>query len=237
LHTDYTVRESSRAKHVRFRISPSDGLIVVVPVGFDQRRIPGLIDNKRRWIERALKQVEEHQAARGPSDERPEAINLRAIGRTWRLEWVAGICSKVTADEIGPDILRITGTIEAPAMWRPTLRRWLIGQGREYLIPWAARLAAELGVTFGHVSIRCQKTRWGSYSTKTCAVSLNVQLLFLPERLARFVLVHELCHIRYPNHSLAFWDLVRSHEPDTDRLRAELRAAWKYVPGWLAYGP
>ena len=234
MHPEYTVRESTRAKQVRFRVSASDGLVVVIPSCFDRRRIPELIAEKRGWIERALRQVESHCAAMGPPDARPETIDLRAIGRSWRLEWIDAAGSKASVDPTGLDGLQIAVPSGDPDAWRPALRRWLIGRGREHLSPWAERLAAQLGVSFERVSIRCQKTRWGSYATKTRTVSLNAQLLFLPGYLARFVLLHELCHIRYPNHSPAFWNLVSSHEPDTDRLRVELRAAWRYVPTWVA---
>jgi len=231
---DYTVRESRRAKHVRLKVSASDGLVVVVPAGFDRRRIPALIDAKRGWIERSLQQVEARRAAMPSPDRRPDTIELRAMARTWRVEWVDRMGPRITVDGIGSDVLRIVGPIGDPETWRPALRRWLIEQGREHLIPWAERLADGLGVTVRGTSVRCQTTRWGSYSTRSGTVSLNAQLLFLPERLARFVLVHELCHVRHPDHSPAFWDLVRVHEPDTETLRAELRTAWRYVPVWVS---
>jgi len=234
LHPEYTVRESARAKHVRFKVSIPDGLVVVIPLGFDRRRIPELIDEKRGWIERALRQVEVHRAAMEMSDERPETIELTAIGRTWQLEWVDAVRSTIVADEIEPAVIRLSGPIDDPDMWCPVLRRWLVERGREHLIPWAEQLAAELGVSYRRISVRCQKTRWGSYSTKTGTVSLNAQLLFLPEHLARFVLLHELCHVRHPDHSSAFWKLVSSYEPDVDRLRVDLRTAWRCVPFWVS---
>ncbi len=230
---DYTIRESARAKHVRLRVSVFDGLVVVIPKGFNRRYIPALVAEKRDWIERAQRHIEAHCATPAPAGVRPETIDLAAIGRVWRTESPGTDRKKPTVSEIGPERLRIAGPIGNPDAWLPALRRWLIERGREHLIPWAENLAEELGLSIGRISIRCQKARWGSYSTKSCTVSLNAQLLFLPERLARFVLLHELCHARHPNHSPAFWDLVRSHEPDTDRLRVQLREAWKVVPSWL----
>ena len=229
----YTIRESARAKHVRLRVSVSEGLVVVIPKGFNRCHIPVLVDERRAWIERALRHIEEHRAVPAPAALRPETIDLAAIGRVWRTEWHGTEGKKATVSETGPERLRIAEPIGNPGAWRPALRQWLIERGREHLIPWAEDLAEELGLPVGRISIRCQKTRWGSYSTKSRTVSLNAQLLFLPERLARFVLLHELCHARHPNHSAAFWDLVRSHEPDTDRLRVQLRTAWRAIPSWL----
>lgn len=232
----YTVRESARAKHVRFRVTISDGLVVVIPKGFDRGQIPKLVEEKREWIARALKEIETRWAALPSTDHRPETIELPAIGRTWRLEWRETAAPRASVSEIGRFQLSVQGPIGDRAAWRPALRRWLIERGREHLIPWAEGMASTLGVQVQRVSIRCQKTRWGSYSTNG-TINLNAQLLFLPERLVRYVLLHELCHAVHPNHSSSFWDLVRFHEPDADRLRGELRNAWRFVPGWLAYRP
>lgn len=233
---DYTIRESVRAKHVRFKVSLADGLVVVIPKGFDRRRIPALIDEKRRWIDRALKQVEAHRAAMPSPDARPEEISLPSIGRTWLLEWHETNDPKIRIGKIDASRLRLSGPIDDRDTWRVALRKWLLARGREVLVPRAQALADELGVRIERVTIRCQKTRWGSYTARrgqSGTISLNAQLLFLPERLVRFILLHEICHARYPNHSASFWDLVRAHEPDTDRLRAELRGAWKHVPRWI----
>lgn len=234
--TDYTVRESARAKHVRFRVTVSDGLIVVIPKGFDRQRIPGLVEEKRDWIVRALEQIEAHSAEMTRADRRPQTIEFPAIGERWRLEWCETDAPRVSVSEIGRFQLSVQGPICDRAAWRPALRRWLIERGREHLIPWVEDLAQTLGIQVHRVSIRCQKTRWGSYSTKG-TISPNAQLLFLPERLVRFVLLHELCHTVHSNHSPRFWDLVRTHEPDADRLRKELRCAWKNVPHWISKIP
>ena len=55
----YTVKVSPRAKHARLKLSLREGLVVVVPKGFDQRRVPGLVKKEQRWIERATERIEE----------------------------------------------------------------------------------------------------------------------------------------------------------------------------------
>ena len=76
-------------------------------------------------------------------------------------------------------------------------------------------------VTWRHVYIRNQKTRWGSCSRKK-DLSFNYRLLFLPEHLRGYVIVHELCHLREFNHSQKFWTLVGKTFPDYKKLRNEL---------------
>lgn len=229
---EYAVRESMRAKHVRLRVSTHDGLVVVVPKGFDHAQIPGILLEKNRWIDCAMSELERRRALMEPADELPERIVLRAIGEDWSIERQDGAASSVRITEHVGNRLLIRGKIATPNAWRPALRRWVVGKAKQRLLPWLEAVAAEHGFQVGRVSIRCQKTRWGSHS-KRGTVSLNAQLLFVPPHLVRYVFLHELCHSVHLDHSARFWALLRHHEPQTDTLRKELRTAWRYVPGWF----
>lgn len=72
------------------------------------------------------------------------------------------------------------------------------------------------------VSIRSQKTRWGSCSSKG-ALSFNYKIALLPPELAEYLVVHELCHLGEMNHSPRFWKLVGKAVPEYARLRKDLR--------------
>jgi predicted metal-dependent hydrolase len=78
------------------------------------------------------------------------------------------------------------------------------------------------GISHGRISIRKQKTRWGSCS-RAGNLSFNYRLGFLPQPLMDYIIVHELCHIREHNHSPAFWHLVAEAFPNPKALRAQLR--------------
>jgi len=77
------------------------------------------------------------------------------------------------------------------------------------------------GFSFARVSIRDQKTCWGSCSRKG-NLNFNYKILFLPARLQDYVIVHELAHLRELNHSPRFWALVASVVPDWRVRRREL---------------
>ena len=78
------------------------------------------------------------------------------------------------------------------------------------------------GYKYNRVSIRNQKTRWGSCSKKE-NLNFNYKILFLPIPLAKYIITHELCHLKEMNHSKRFWDLVAKTVPDCKKLRKQLR--------------
>ncbi len=75
---------------------------------------------------------------------------------------------------------------------------------------------------FNKISVRSQKTRWGSCSKKG-NLNFNYKILFLPEGIADYIIVHELCHLKEFNHSQKFWNLVALALPDYAGARKHLR--------------
>ena len=85
-----------------------------------------------------------------------------------------------------------------------------------------AELAHLMGITYGRVSVRKQKTRWGSCSSKG-NISLNFLLVRAPKDVMDYVIIHELCHRRHMNHSSSFWRLVETFDPNYRTHRKWLR--------------
>lgn len=73
------------------------------------------------------------------------------------------------------------------------------------------------------VSVRNQSSRWGSCSQRK-NLNFNYRLIYLPDSLRDYVIVHELCHLQEMNHSQNFWHLVAKTMPDYKELRKKLRA-------------
>lgn len=78
------------------------------------------------------------------------------------------------------------------------------------------------GFSYNRVTIKNQKTRWGSCSRRG-NLNFNYKIVHLPEHLANYLVVHELCHLKEMNHSRAFWNLVAQTIPGYKNSRRELR--------------
>jgi predicted metal-dependent hydrolase len=247
------VRVSLRARQVRLVMSARDGLVVVIPRGFDRRRIPGILERKRQWIERAAARVEMRCRLReAEASSIPENITLRSPAETWLVEYMrptrvdgartpepgeGGVPggSRCTVRERPGRRLVVRGDVEDPAACQAALKRWLLRKARAVLVPRLLMLADERGFVIEGFSVRSQRGRWGSCSRRG-AISLNMKLIFLPEDLSDHVLLHELCHTRHMDHSPAFWALMRDHDRDSESKNRLLRVASQHVPAWLDAG-
>lgn len=91
------------------------------------------------------------------------------------------------------------------------------------LAAWKLKMFNEAyGFSYKKISIRNQKTRWGSCSQKG-TLSYNYKIVLLPEKHADYIIVHELCHLKEFNHSRRFWELVSKTVPDYKAIRKELK--------------
>ena len=93
--------------------------------------------------------------------------------------------------------------------------------------------APEIGVAPKRIQIRDQRSRWGSCSTSG-TLSFNWRLVLAPFEVLDYVVVHELCHLRVPNHSRRFWKLVENRRPDWREQRDWLH---EHGPELLAFRP
>ena len=109
-----------------------------------------------------------------------------------------------------------------------------LGKAAEDYIPMrVAHYAALMDVGFGNITIRNQTTRWGSCSPGK-NLNFNVLLMLAPREVIDSVIVHELCHIRYMNHSKAFYNEVLKYCPDYRRWDAWLK---EYGPALMRRMP
>lgn len=227
---DYTVRVSSRARHVRLTVTARDGLVVVVPRGVrvDTERLVAL---KAAWARRALSRVGDKRAlfAAGPEALLPDRVALPLSGID-----VAVVCESAGGSSCRAQLrdrtLVVSGPADAEARLA-ALRRWLSAVARETLPVRLGELAAAHNLAYSAVRVTSARSRWGSCSARG-TISLNRTLLFLPPELADAVMLHELAHTRSLDHSARFWSVLEALDPRARVHRRALAEAGALVPAW-----
>jgi len=225
----YSLKKHPRAKYIRFRASLRHGLEITVPVRFNIKRIPFILDQNRAWIEMKLREM--LSLAQPDVARLPEQLEFRAFNSVWLLRYLAADSGWKL--HFNPhQALTLIGNIQDVTACQEKLLAWIKQQAKIYLLPQLEQMSQETGLIYQQARIRAQTARWGSCS-RTKTINLNYKLLFLPPELVRHVLIHELCHTVHFNHSDKFWALVAQFDPQWKKHRQAMKKAGNFVPLWL----
>ena len=224
----WQLRVSSKARYARLRIMPFGGLEVVIPTRFPRKLVAGLVAEHADWARHQLAR----QAQLRESISLPSELRLDFDGSTTAIRYhsaperVQGELFIDPADEV----IEIEANDQRAAS--AELRHWIRQRARRQLPPLLQEVSTHTGLAYNRVSIRSQRTRWGSCSNRG-NISLNDQLLFLPADTVKYLMIHELCHTRHLNHSKAFWTLVQEHCPGYRAHEKRLGQSRNLVPDWF----
>ncbi len=224
----YSLRISPRARYAKLQVKPFGGLEIVIPKRFPRREVPRLLEQHASWIHRQL----ERQARLRAAVQIPRSIELAFDGSVTSIE-PAHLEAGTTPDlfaEPGRNSLRLDSDDFESQLGE--LRRWIRARAQASLPPLLRQLSRQTGLAFNRVSIRSQKTRWGSCSARG-NINLNDQLLFLPRSSVEYLMIHELCHLRHLDHSRAYWQLVARHCPGYEQHEERLSQPRDWVPDWF----
>lgn len=220
----FAVRVSPRVRRLTARVHVGGRVEIVVPVGVSAKTVRDFVQRFTPWIDRKVAAM---QCFAEMAVVVPRTIEFACTGERFDVDWHGA--PKRGVSQLGERLL-----VQAPDEGgaRTVLRGWLQRAASERLAPRLMRLASDLNYSVARVAIRCQRTRWGSCSTRG-TVSLNCSLVFLRPEVVRYLFVHELAHMKHMNHSASFWRVVEKLEPEYRTLDRELLAGWRTVPAWV----
>ncbi|HET9521412.1 MAG TPA: SprT family zinc-dependent metalloprotease [Candidatus Limnocylindrales bacterium] len=229
----YTLRRSARSRRMRVTIDPNRGLVVTVPP--ETRRgwarpegeIERFLREREGWIRRHLDRQASQRAELSARGGLRDGASLRYRGELHTLR-VAAAPSGVRRSSVSRvggaerDELHASMAGRDRRTLAAVLEAWFRDRARLAIDAEVARHAAALGVDPAAVTIRDQRSRWGSASRQR-RLSFSWRLVLAPPEALETVVVHELAHLRVFGHGPAFWSLVASRRADHLTWRRWLR--------------
>jgi predicted metal-dependent hydrolase len=211
--TPVEFRRSLRARRYRLTLRPDGVAVATIPARGSEREARRFVERHGAWLERAR----ERQRSRP------------RVGRVWaaggRILWRGEMEEIRVATALPPAVCLASDVFAVPRLdgdLRAPLERQLFRRARAELAARAWELSSETGAGLRNVSVRNQRSRWGSCSARG-TVSLNWRLIQMPDWVRDYVILHELIHLRNEmNHSDRFWARVE-----------EVCPSWRDAERWI----
>jgi predicted metal-dependent hydrolase len=208
----------SRGKTLRIVVLPELQVELFAPKAATDAQIKSLMNRKAAWIARTLDKLAGYQPLPAPKRYISGEIFLY-LGRPYRLRVEAG---KEKPPQLGGRCLWVyVENPQAVERVRRAVEAWSRGRAAEVMGAMLKRcfaVGARHGIPKPVMRIRPMRRRWGSLS-RSGRITLNLHLLQTPMLCIEYVIMHELCHLRHPNHSKAFYALLTRFQPDWRRRK------------------
>ncbi|MGD9129122.1 MAG: SprT family zinc-dependent metalloprotease [Candidatus Woesebacteria bacterium] len=229
----YQHRASLRAKNLTIKINQRGQVIVVTPKNFSKKKLNKFLREKQSWIKKKLKQI---KAARTKISQQ----ELMIFGKKYQKKvefnqkrasgfFIKGqdiILNLINQTALEKDQLKASSDLHLKYFQKTInqkrLNRFLKNTAEKYIIPRTHQLAKKMAIRFKRISLREQKTRWGSCSSKG-NLNFNWRLIHYSPEIIDYVIIHELAHRKEMNHSRKFWQLVAKYDPEYPKHRGFLK--------------
>lgn len=228
---EYTLKVSNRAKRVNLKVTAEDGLVVTVPKRYNQKKIPEVLARHKSWLNKMHIKFKDEREKRLSEPVLPKKIYLKATNEQWHVFYKKTDITTVRIKQ-KENVIILYGAIDNQDLCLKKLHNWLKEKARLLFIPILEEYSKSMATSYNSLRLGNQKSRWGSCSSKK-SISLNMKLLFLPEYLMRYVIIHELSHLTHMNHSHKFWAYVNKFEPNYKEFDKELRNSWGSLPRFV----
>ena len=223
---NFEIKRGNRERAVAIHVHPGAEVTVLAPRNLNEEKIRMILWKKARWIIEKQEQLRNN----GDSNQVKEFVSGESfpyLGRNYRLKVVKssagsdGKCKLVN----GRLLVETNGKQDSEsekAIVRKALIEWYLEHAENKIKERVGRFALQIGRWPASVEVKNQVRRWGSCSRKGM-VRLNWKIIMVPLSVIDYVIVHELCHLIYPQHSFQFWQNVQSIIPNYKKKRDWLK--------------
>lgn len=198
------VRTSLRAKRLKL-VSGVEGVHAVVPPDFNAGELSRFVSSKRDWLRRTSRYYEKVKEKCGGYD--PSTILFRGIRYHY-----AVVSDRLFSATVSDELKMITFHVPDRRKAVSYQQAWYRQQTDSVIGDRLPVLAEKMGVRYNRVSVKKQKSRWGSCSRKG-NLNFNLMLSAAPPEVVDYIMIHELAHLKILDHSPQFWKIVGEADP------------------------
>lgn len=241
---EYQLISSNRRKTLSLQVKHGQ-VIVRAPSGIKKQFVDDVVDKKSAWL---LKKIAEQAnlTFSGCTFKNKDFIFI--FGEPTRLKISTGVLADIhlyAANDINSErVLELTIANRIfkklnsehllAAQVKKQLEQWLKKQAEHYIDTHIVQYINQTGLQPESIKVRQYRARWGSCNSKG-ELSFNYLLMLTPAWVTNYVVVHELCHLKYLNHSPFFWRLVEQHFPEYEQAKSWLKQhqsqlVWQLTP-------
>lgn len=206
---------------MRLTIDAQGRVIVTTPPLFPKWMIAPFVHKNSDWIEKNRAKVVQRQTH---AHQDSSSVSIFGKKYTKNIVFSNELPIGVTIRDSNININTLKGSPGQPSVSdaEKYLERFLKQTAEKYIVPRTHHLAKIMHISFGKITLRQQKTRWGSCSSQG-NLNFNWQLVHYQPEIIDYVIIHELAHREQMNHSPRFWDIVRRYDPAYETHRGWLR--------------
>lgn len=221
---DYTIKKNKRSKHIKIKIERGNTVVVSAPYLVPNFLIDQFVKKQQQWVITHL-----NTNSHSPKFNTQTEVHIFGIPYAKKIEF--SLKKKVGVYVSGknlvfnptqpPELESATGKKHWQEKFDTKVEQFLVNTAKHYIINRTQTLAQKMNATYNRLTLKKQKTRWGSCSSQN-NLNFNWQLVHFEPKIIDYVIIHELAHLTHMNHSKKFWNLVAQYDPE-----------YKLHVGWL----
>lgn len=217
---NYILRLDKRRKTIQLKIISAAALEIISPAKLSNIEITEILAIKKRWLSNRFDKLA--QLAASPINQNlVSGAQLLYQGKPYTLQVLLGADKpeiELTTDEIIVRQPSDSSRSDVSFLTKGIVKAWLLDQAGKLFFEKTRYWATVIGVRPARITIKDQKTRWGSCSSLG-NINYNWRIIMAPPPVADYLIIHELCHMRVPNHSAKFWQQVSLFSPEYQSCR------------------
>ncbi len=221
---EYTVIKTSRRKTIGITVSPDNKVSVIAPYSISDKDIESIVTRKTKWIKSKIKFNKQVKHPYKPK-EYVSGESFSYLGRNYRLRIIhdgedSGV--RLISGYFIIDVGDIFDQQSISSIVKLRLENWYKEKALTKFTERVKLYSKHINIKCTSINVKTFKIRWGS-CTSTGNLTFNWKIIMAPISVIDYVVIHELCHLKYHNHSKAYWSLLERIIPNYRERKDWLR--------------